>query len=83
MEPLSDPYNDRVIKTVAIPPSRPLTTKLMYPDQCNPPSLFIYSKAKPDVPDYQAVRKHLVAQGTIGRAELVKLIKDVTQAFSI
>ena len=34
MEPLPDPYNDRVIKTVAIPPSRPLSTKLMYPDSC-------------------------------------------------
>lgn len=67
MEPLPDPYNDRVMKAVAIPPSRPLSAKLMYPDS-----------SKPDVPDFQAIRKHLVAQGTIGRAELVKLIKDVT-----
>ena len=32
MEPLSDPLNDRVIKTVKPPPHRPLTAKLMYPD---------------------------------------------------
>ena len=34
MEPLPDPYNDRVMKAVAIPPSRPLSAKLMYPDSC-------------------------------------------------
>ena len=32
MEPLADPYNDRVVKSVPIPPSRPLSQKLMYPD---------------------------------------------------
>ena len=32
MEPLLDPMNDRVIKSVQPPPHRPLTHKLMYPD---------------------------------------------------
>ena len=78
MEPLPDPYNDRVMKAVAIPPCRPLSAKLMYPDSSMIPLSIIKCKAKPEVPDFQAIRKHLVAQGTIGRAELVKLIKDVT-----
>lgn len=33
MEPLSDPYNDRQIKTVKAPPHRPLESSLMYPAQ--------------------------------------------------
>ncbi len=32
MEPLADPYKDRKITTVPIPPSRPLSAKIMYPD---------------------------------------------------
>ena len=32
MEALSDPYNDRVMKTVKPPPHRPLSHNLMYPD---------------------------------------------------
>ena len=35
--------------------------------------------AKPTVPNLAVVRKHLVDQGTIGRAELMKLILDVTK----
>jgi hypothetical protein len=34
---------------------------------------------KPTVPNLQVVRKHLVDQGIIGRAELMKLIMDVTK----
>jgi hypothetical protein len=34
---------------------------------------------KPTVPNLAVVRKHLVDQGTIGRAELMKLILDVTK----
>jgi hypothetical protein len=32
MEPLADPYNDRQVKTVPPPPSRPLSQRMMYPD---------------------------------------------------
>jgi len=77
MEPLADPYNDRVVKTVPIPPSRPLSQKLMYPDASK--EKILDHLGKPTVPNLQVVRKHLVDQGTIGRAELMKLIMDVTK----
>ena len=35
------------------------------------------------MPDYAAVRKHLVAEGTVGKAELKKLIEDVIAVFSM
>ena len=35
MEAPSDPCNDRVVKTVKYPPTRPLTPELMYPDPSN------------------------------------------------
>ena len=71
MEPLSNPLNDRVVLTEQPPPHRPLTLKLMYP----------YHN-KPEVPDVDAVRKHLVSGGRIGRAELIKLVKDTTMLFN-
>jgi hypothetical protein len=37
---------------------------------------------KVDVPDIIALRKHLLLEGKIGRAELIKLIKDVTVLFN-
>ena len=58
MEPLADPYNDRVVKTVPIPPSRPLSQKLMYPDESKPS--FNDPLGKPTIPNLQVVRKHLV-----------------------
>ena len=46
MEPLPDPYNDRVMKAVAIPPCMPLSAKLMYPDASMYPFIanHLYSK---------------------------------------
>ena len=32
MEPLSDPYNDRVIKKLRPPPHKPISQCLLYPD---------------------------------------------------
>jgi serine/threonine-protein phosphatase 2B catalytic subunit len=82
MEPLSDPMNDRVVKSVPIPPHRPLTAKLMYPDSSKEALDHIYPLGKPDVPNVATIRKHIVDQGTIGRAELIKLIRDVTALLS-
>lgn len=67
MELLADPFNDRVVKLEQRPPARPLSAKLMYPNQTNT-----------HLPDFKAIRKHLEAHGRIGRAELIKLINDVT-----
>ena len=71
MEPLSDPLNDRVVKSLQSPPSRPLSLNLMYP-----------YPDKLDVPDLNIVRKHLLSGGMIGRGQIIKLVKDVTMLFN-
>lgn len=35
MDPLVDPYNDRVVKNINPPPHKPLNPALMYPDPSN------------------------------------------------
>ena len=70
MEALQDPFKDRVVNAVQPPPQRPLTFKLMYP-----------YPDKPDVPDFNQIRSHLLLGGFIGRGELIKLVKDVTHLF--
>jgi hypothetical protein len=40
------------------------------------------NRNKVDVPDINALRKHLLLEGKIGRPELIKLIKDVTMLFN-
>ena len=34
MESLKDPYDDRQIKSVKLPPAKPLASERMYPDPC-------------------------------------------------
>lgn len=68
METLKDPLNDRPVKTVKMPPARPLQPEKMYPDSANP-----------TIPDLELIRQWLLDEGSIGKNELVKLIKDVTK----
>lgn len=35
METLTDPFNDRIVKSVKAPPHRPLSFDKMYPDPSN------------------------------------------------
>jgi serine/threonine-protein phosphatase 2B catalytic subunit len=70
MEPLNDPCNDRPVKTVKPPPHRPLSNALMYPDS-----------SKPNAPDLNKIRSHLLEEGSISKTDLVKLITDVTAVF--
>ena len=81
MERLSDPLDDRVIKTVRAPPHKPLDPLLMYPDSC---TYFPVDRciARPSVPDLSLIRQHLLDEGTITKSELVRLIADVVQLLS-
>jgi len=60
--------SDRVVKSVQAPPLRPLTFNLMYPDP-----------EKPDIPDINAIKNHMMQGGRIGRGELIKILTDATQ----
>lgn len=68
METLKDPLNDRQIKSVKIPPAKPLQSEKMYPDPSNP-----------SIPDLALIRQWLLDEGSISKADLVKLVKDTTK----
>jgi hypothetical protein len=76
------------MSTVKRPPSKPITPNLMYPDTSKNSTEFFsdYYKNlnldKPNVPDLYTIRKHLFEEGSVGKAELIKLIKDTTQLMS-
>jgi len=69
MEPLSDPLKDRVVKSVKLPPHKPLTRELMFPDRL---------KGKPD---WKVIRDHLQKEGRIAKEDLIKLVGDANKVF--
>lgn len=56
---------------------RPIAYDKMYPDSSMVVFYLKFSE-NPNVPNMEAIRKHLYEEGSVGKAELVKLIKDVT-----
>jgi len=70
MELLKDPLNDRVVKDVEPPPSKPISDELLYPTGST-------------VPDWKALRSHLAREGRVSKEtclELVKRVSDVTMS---
>ncbi|EGR29243.1 ser thr protein phosphatase family protein, putative [Ichthyophthirius multifiliis] len=63
MEPLSDPVNDRSVKTVRPPPHKPLSQNLMWP-----------TKNGITKPDWKVIRDHLTKEGRIEKEDLLKLV---------
>lgn len=71
MDPLPDPKNDRVVKDIAPPPSKPLSTKLLYPEGPN------------TTPDWKRLKTHLFKEGRVTKEhclELIKKVSDLTTA---
>ena len=63
MEPLKDPLNDRVLKSLKPPPSLPLT------------SSFIWDNLdEPNKPNWKILRNHLISEGKIQKKDLIKII---------
>ena len=69
MEALKDPCNDRVVKTLPAPPSKPLSEELLYPDG---------NKKKPDC---DQLRKHLLREGTLTKETLMDIISRAQEIF--
>lgn len=67
MEPLTDPTNDRRVKTVRPPPHKPLSKNLIWP---------AHLKNKPD---WKCLRDHLAKEGRIDKEDFVKLINDTNK----
>ncbi|SCM23191.1 serine/threonine protein phosphatase 2B catalytic subunit A, putative [Plasmodium chabaudi chabaudi] len=70
MEPLPDPKNDRQIKDVVPPPSKPLSTELLYPNGTEEP------------PDYKILMEHLRKEGRVKKEDCIDIIKKVIDIVS-
>ena len=86
MQPLSDPNNDRAIKTVRPPPHRPLDKNLFFPPGLKgiynnfwfSYKIFLFLGK----PDWKLVRDHLAKEGRIWKEDFIKLINDANKVFS-
>ncbi len=57
MEPLKDPKNDRVLKNVRPPPSKPLDTNIIWADSTDGCKIIRLSKLGSSLKTFKEVRK--------------------------
>ena len=69
MEPMLDPANDRVVKTLPCPPARPLTIDVLYGGGAK-------------IPDISILKSHLLLEGKLAKDTMVKLQKQATSLFT-
>ena len=60
VEPLPDPFEDRVMKDILPPPHLPLPHNKLFP--------------KKGIPDWKTVRDHLTREGRIEKTDFLELI---------
>ena len=65
MEPLTDPYSDRVIKTHPAPPHKPVSHDLLFPP-------YLKSQGQ-EVPDWKYLKDHLLQEGRLFKADVIQL----------
>lgn len=84
MEPLPDPCNDRVMKDLEPPPSRPLAEEILFPERDLP------GKKKSDLPktksgklpDWRALRAHFNKEGRISKDSCRTILSDALHLLS-
>ncbi|KRX00376.1 hypothetical protein PPERSA_08882 [Pseudocohnilembus persalinus] len=69
MEPLSDPYNNRPVKSVKPPPHKPLAKHLMFP------------KGIRGKPNWKLIRDHLKQEGRVEKEDFLTLIAQTNKIF--
>jgi hypothetical protein len=72
MDCLPDPYDDRVVKKLPTPPQKTLSDAILFP----------YTGKEKDKPDWKALKTHLLLEGTISKAHVVKLVKTIIAMMS-
>ena len=70
MEPLSDPCNDRMVKSTTTPPHRPLTHELLFP----------HADGRPD---WQLLKEHFFKEGRLTKQDCIQLINKMSQRFGL
>lgn len=60
---LPDPYGDRVVKEVPLPPQHPIKHEVLFP-----PNLKI---GNAEIPDWAVLKDHLMKEGRLNKSDLV------------
>lgn len=71
---LPDPCNDRMMVEVNPPPQLPIAHNILFPANKR--------KGTQEVPDWVALKEHLLKEGRMFKSDLVQLIRDVTEIMS-
>ena len=69
MKEISDPFDDRVIKKVSPPPKLPMSRKILFPKKNN-------------IPDWNALKEHLIKEGKLAKPDMIEIIntfKDIVK----
>ena len=69
MEPLADPLNDRIIKSVPAPPHRPLQTH------------HVYTVSDGTLPDWKFIMSCFHKGGRIDKATAMRITRDTIEVF--
>ena len=69
MEPLVDPLNDRIIKSLPAPPHKPLSMEQVFP------------KGENQAPDWKSIITNFQKGGRIAKDALIRILKLATQVF--
>ena len=71
MEPLSDPLEDRPVKTLTPPPHKPISHRLLFPENLK--------RGAREVPDWKLLKDHLSKEGKILKPEVLQLTVSVQE----
>ena len=71
---LPDPNKDRMVNTVVPPPQHPLHHSILFPANMK--------RGSQEIPDWLALKEHLLKEGRMYKVDLIQLIKDVTELMS-
>ena len=71
---LPDPNKDRMVNVIVPPPQHPISHNILFPDNKKRGSL--------EVPDWLALKEHLLKEGRMRKVDLIQLIRDVMEIMS-
>lgn len=71
---LPDPNKDRMVNSVVPPPQHPINHSILFPASMK--------RGSQEIPDWLALKDHLLKEGRMYKIDLIQLIRDVTELMS-
>ena len=79
MESLLDPYGDRVMKSVPLPPRKPLTSDIIFSTLAVKPLNLLDGQK---FPDWKLIMSHFHKSGIMSKEAIIRLIRLAMEVFS-